>query len=78
MMNEKELLELKQEIERAKSKLSELKGRKEYLLQELYDKWGCRSLEEAQSKIDALNAEIDDLETTIEKEIGELENEYDV
>ena len=43
-MNEKQLLELKEEIEKAKNKLAELKGRKEYLLQELKDKWGCESL----------------------------------
>ncbi len=76
-MDEKELLKLKEEIEKAKSKVSELKGRKEYLLQELQDKWGCASVEEAQNKIDTLEAEINELETTIEREIGELENEYD-
>jgi len=75
-INEKQLLELKEEIEKAKNKLAELKGRKEYLLQELKDKWGCESLEEAQNKIDLLNDEINNLETTIEKEIEELENEY--
>lgn len=75
-INEKQLLELKEEIEKAKSKLAELRGRKEYLLQELKDKWECESLEEAQNKIDSLNDEINNLETTIEKEIEELEDEY--
>ncbi len=76
MIDEKKLLELKREIEEAKSKLSELKGRKEYLLQELYEKWGCKSLDEAQSKIEELEAEIESLEKVIENEIEELENEY--
>ncbi len=77
MLDEKKLLELKQEIEEAKNKVAELKGRKEYLLQELQDKYNCKSLEEAQSRIDNLNSAIIDLEQQIEKEIEELENEYD-
>ena len=77
-MDERKLLELKKEIERAKGKLSELKGQKEYLLKELKEKWGCDSIEVAKEKVQELISSIETLETEIEKEIEELQNEYDI
>jgi predicted transcriptional regulator len=77
-MDERKLLELKKEIERAKGKLSELKGQKEYLLKELKEKWECDSVEAAKEKVQELTDVIETLEAEIEKEIEELQNEYDI
>lgn len=77
-MDERKLLELKKEIERAKGKLSELKGQKEYLLRELKEKWECDSIEVAEEKIQELTGTIKTLEAEIKKEIEELQNEYDI
>lgn len=77
-MNEKELLKVKEKIDEAKSKVSELKGRKQYLMQELKDTWDCTSLEKARDKLKEMETQIIALNEQIEKGTRQIEEKYDV
>jgi uncharacterized protein YukE len=75
-MNESNLLRLKQQIEKAKTTISELSGRKQYLMKQLKDNWECSSVEEAKEKMAILSNEIEELNLKIESGIQELEEKY--
>lgn len=76
MMDEKDLLKLKEEIDEAKTKISELTGQRNYLLQELKDKHECKSVEEAEKLQGKMEKEIKELDTQIKEGIGKIEKEY--
>ena len=76
-MNEKELLELKEEIEEAKSEQSQLKGRLDGLLEQLQKDWGCKTIAEAEKKLKKLDEEIEQLQDQITKQTTELEKELE-
>lgn len=73
MMTEKKLLELKKEIETAKSTLSELKGREGAIKERLKEDFGCNTIEEAYEKQKKMVAEIENLEEKLEQKLDELE-----
>ena len=75
-MNEKDLLTMKEDIDKAKVKISELNGKQKYLLQELKDKWQCNSLEEANEKLKMMNKEIDATNVKITKMLNEIQEQY--
>lgn len=76
-MNQKDLLDLKEQIEDAKSEVSKLEGRKEHLEQQLEEDWDCSSLDEAKAKLKELKAEAESIGQKIEKGITELEEKYE-
>jgi Mg2+ and Co2+ transporter CorA len=78
MITERELLNLKKEIESAKMKSAELQGRLNQLHKTLVDDYKCKSVDEAESylrKIDdeilEQNKEIEALTTILEKYLDE-------
>lgn len=75
-MNKKELIRLKDKIEQTKSKMAELKGKEEYLLQELKSKFGCESIEKAEATIKRLEKEIRALNQQIEKGLSTIQKDY--
>ena len=77
-MNEKQLLELKEQIDASKSKLSELKGRKQVLMGTLKEKWGCSTVRQAEEKMQELKEKIADFEYSKEKGIKVLEENYEL
>ena len=77
-LDEKQLLKLKEQVEDAKSKVSELKGHKQALLKQLKDEWACNSTEEGDKKISSLLDEIKTLNEKIDKGTKELEEKYNV
>ena len=77
-MNEKQLLELKQEIDEAKSKISELTGTKNQLMKDLKEKWDCKTLEEAEVSHKKLANEIRTLSDKIDKGVKELNEKYEL
>lgn len=77
-MNEQQLLKLKEDIDQAKSKVSELKGRQQSLNEQLSEEWNCSSVKEAEAKVKKLEKEITDLDNKINEGIKELEEKYDV
>ena len=76
-MNEKELLELKQEIEDARQEASELKGEKQALLKRLNEDWDCISVKKANALIDKLAAEMEELSVQIKNGLAELDKYFE-
>ena len=76
-MTEKQLLEIKEKIENSKSKLSELKGKKEGLMDTLKKTWNCITVKQAEKKLDTLKKELKELEMVKQKGIEKLESEYE-
>lgn len=58
-MNERELLALKKEIETSKTKASELKGQQSYIMKDLLDRFGCKTIKEAEKMAAKLKTDID-------------------
>ena len=77
-MDEKQLMRLKEEIDTSKSKLSELKGRKQVLMGTLKEKWGCSTVTQAETKMKELKEKIADLEDSKEEGIKTLEENYEL
>jgi len=75
-LSEEELLELKEEINDAKTRASELTGQQKALLQQFKNEFGCRTVEEAKKKLAEMELSISSQEKRIAKSIGELEEKY--
>ena len=76
MSNEKELLELKEKVDKAKSQLSEAKGRKEYLIQQLQSDWDCTTVEQANKLLEQMEGNIETLDEQIEEKMEEIKEKY--
>lgn len=76
-MNEKDLLELKEEIEDAKVELSNLEGRRDSLLEQLEEEWDCVDLIEAENKLSELETELEEIQEKISQEISKITEEYE-
>jgi len=74
-MKEQELLQLKERISNAKAKVNELRGRHGYLMQELDQHWGCKTVEEAEVKLNNMNAEIMKMDQLINAGMTKLSEE---
>lgn len=74
-MNERDLLRLKEQIDEAKSKVSQLQGRKEYLMQQLKKDWDCTTIRQAQSKMEELKTAVTELDNQIKQGIAKLEEQ---
>jgi len=75
-MNEEQLIELKNKVEKAKLELAELKGSKKHLTKRSEDDWNCNSLTQANKKLQEFNNSITKLDKQIDEGIKELEEEY--
>ncbi|MBN2570519.1 MAG: hypothetical protein JXA68_00205 [Ignavibacteriales bacterium] len=76
-MTEQELLILKQDIEKAKTELSKMLGRKETLLEQLQKKFNVNSVSEAEKKAQQFEKEIEEWVLKIEVATEELENKLE-
>ena len=76
-MEKTQLLELKEQIDTAKQQVSQLEGRKEYLMQQLKEQWKCSTIPAAEKKVKELEKEISDLDEQIQDGVKELEEKYD-
>lgn len=75
-MNEKDLLKMKEDMNHAKSKVSELIGKKKHLEQELMDKWGCSSIEDAEKELKKLEREIKGMDVKIIEGVKKIAEQY--
>ncbi len=75
-MNEQDLLELKDEIEDAKTQVAELKGKEKYLKQELQDKWNCETMKEAEKLLSQMEKDAEKIDKQIQKETKQIEDKY--
>lgn len=77
-MNTKELLDLKDKIERGKTKLNELKGQRKQLMKQLEEEFGCDSIEAAEKKLKKQEQKIEDLDNEIAENETKLRNTYPI
>lgn len=76
-MTETELLELKQQIDDAKSTIKNLEGRRDLLMEQLKEKWGLKTIAEAEKKVKSLETSIEKYDTQIEESTAELEKQLE-
>lgn len=76
-MQEEQLFDLKKEIEKSKSKVSEKKGHLQSLMDDLKKKWDCTTLEQAKKKEKELESRQEKIDGEIEKGLEELEENYE-
>lgn len=74
-MNEKQLLDLKKQIETAKTRTAEFQGQREYLLKELKRQYDCSTIAEAKDKIKEYQKSIDGLNKLINEGMADLEKQ---
>jgi len=72
-LNEQELLDLKSQVDEAKTTVSELTGQQTALLRQLKEEWGCKTIKEAEEKLEKMKRDITILDNKIEKNTAELE-----
>lgn len=75
---EKRLLAMKEEIDKSKEKLSELKGKKEALQEELRAAHQLNSVKDAEAFLASAETELAELTATIIDGIKQIEAKYDV
>ena len=75
-MNNEELLRIKQKIETASTKISELKGELKSVLQTLKEEHQCHTIEEGEKKMEELSIFVDSLKKEIEEKSDELKANY--
>ena len=71
-MNERGLIDLKEQIEKAKITNAELQGRLSHLTEELQEKWKSKTIGEAQTKLKQMEKEKELVENQIEVELEEI------
>lgn len=72
-LNEQELLDLKEQVNAAKTTVSELTGQQTALLRQLKEEWGCKTIKEAEGKLEKMKKDITIFDNKIEKSTAELE-----
>jgi len=77
-MTEKNLLELKDQIEDAKASVAELKGQQTILMQQLKTNYNCKSIEEAETLLAKWKKEVDKMQIQIDEGLKELEEKYNI
>jgi len=77
-MTARELLELKEQIAKAKNTVAELKGQQNAMMKQLREEWKCDTVEDAENLIRKMDGEIDALNKNIEEGMKELESKYQI
>lgn len=77
MITEKKLLEMKEAVEKAKTKVAGLKGQETALLNQIKKEFGCEDIEELDEKIAQEEKALEKINKQIEKGSKELEEKYD-
>jgi hypothetical protein len=77
-MNEAEkLLRMKEKIDKAKTDIERMEGRKDQLYETLKKDFGCKTLKEAEKKLNEMNKELDKKETILADGVTALEEKYE-
>lgn len=77
-LDKTKLLDLKDSIEEAKMEVSKLTGKKEHLMTQLKETYGCASIKDAEAKVEKMAKDISKLETQIATGIADLEGKYNI
>lgn len=76
MKTERELLDLKEKVEKAKTTISGLEGQKTALVNQLKTDFQVTTMKDAEAKLSTLTEEITTLEKEIEVKVAEIETKY--
>jgi hypothetical protein len=74
-MNQEDLLDLKQEINKAKEKKAGLLGRKEILVEQLKARYGVSTPAKASAKLQSMEQEIESMDDEIQEATEKLEEQ---
>ena len=77
-MTEHTLIELKNKIEKAKTKTAELKGRKKLLEEQMKKQWGCDSIQDLRRLLQEKKEQQVKIEEKIDTLSKEIEEKYNV
>ena len=75
-LDQEALLELKSNIDEAKTKVSELTGQKNALMRQLKEEWGCKTIEEVETKLETIKKQREKLDKEKDTKTQELEKLY--
>lgn len=75
---ERQLLDLKKQIEEAKIRKAEAEGAIKVQRQQLADEHGCKTVKAALKKLDEMDVQIEELNQQIVEGMAKLEKDYDV
>ena len=73
-LTKQELLDLKQEIDETKPKVSEIIGQQKTLFRQLKEQWNCTTLDIAKKKIETWETEVVNIDSKIKTKSKELED----
>ena len=76
-MKPEELLELKEKIDKSKTDVAELEGRKKQLYETLKKDWKCDTLKQAETKVNSMQDDIDEKNEAINEKTNALEEQLD-
>ena len=77
-MTEKDLLNLKDDVAEAKTKVAELTGQQNALVAQLKTDYGCKTIAEADEKLAKMDKDISIIDKKIEEGLADLEENYKV
>ena len=77
-MTERELINLKEKIDTAKTEQAEAVGQQKQLMQQLKEEWACPDLKTAEALLKKLETEIAEIDISIAAGISTLQNEYNI
>jgi septal ring factor EnvC (AmiA/AmiB activator) len=78
MTETEKLLNLKQDIDNAKTNIAKGEGKKEALMKEIKDQWKCTTIKQAEKKLKDFTDEAHNLNNQIEERVEKLEEKYEL
>lgn len=75
-MTEKELIEIKEQIESHKTEVAKLEGRKSSLMETLLNDHGFKTIAQAKKHLTTLEKEIETVDDEIQDMLEEIEKQY--
>ena len=75
MSTEQKLVELKDRIEKAKTKASEIEGANKQLKQQLLDTFQCKTIEEAKILLEEFENKINDIDSKLNQGLKKIEEQ---
>lgn len=76
-MTRQELLDLKDKIDKAKVSKIQLETKRDSLLEEMKEKWGCATIEEAKNKVEAMDKELTETYDILQEKLRDVEKGVD-
>ena len=77
-MTRNELLELKETIEKEKVSKIQNQTKLDSLTEEMKEKWGCETIEDAKNKIQELDKEISETYEILKEQLDDVDNSVSV